>query len=59
MYIWGVFDKIEHLFVCCDYIIAPKFQKSRGFYKKNRTIVLIGAKMTHHPKNLFANMLKN
>ena len=34
MYIWGVFDKIEHLFFVYDFIIPPIFQKSIGFNKK-------------------------
>ncbi|MBQ5667018.1 MAG: hypothetical protein IIV40_02470, partial [Oscillospiraceae bacterium] len=34
VYLWGVFDKIEHLFLFCDFIIPPNFQKSIGFDEK-------------------------
>lgn len=42
MYIWGVFDKIEHLFFICDFIISPIFQKSIVFTKKiEQSFVLV------------------
>ena len=34
VYLWGMFDKIEHLFLFCDFIIPPNFQKSIGFGEK-------------------------
>ena len=46
VYLWGMFDKIEHLFLFCDFIIPPNFQKSIGFGEKNRTIVLVGANLS-------------
>ena len=53
MYIWGMFEKIEHLFSFCDFIISPIFQKSIGFAKKIEQSFLLVQICRNIYKNVF------